>query len=130
MSRSKPQQLFPFTLYAEETPHFTSSSYDFRGVFLANKPAELTWFAYDVVIHSPTRIEFMVYDMRDTFFGGLGNIIANFSATVPATLTLKHMERQAMRLARARREEELLEAERKIMRGYAADYLRQMKKAA
>lgn len=122
--------LFPFCLFAEETPHFTSSERDFQQTFLATKPADMSWFAYDVVILSPTQIEFIVYNMRCIASGGIGEPIANFSATVPAVLTLKHMERRAFSLARARRDEELLEAERKIVKSYAADYLRQMKKAA
>lgn len=115
--------MFPFTLYAEETPHFTKSSYAFRPTFLANKPTGLTWFAYDVVIKSPTNIAFVVYAMRDNIYGGLGDKIDQFPAIVPAELTRKFVEERAMLLARGRFDDELRASQRAIIKSYADEIL-------
>lgn len=115
--------MFPFTLKARETPHFTSSPYDFRKAFLANKPESLSWFAYDVVVASPTDVEFVVYDMRDFCRGGIGKEIARFEAKVGRGVTRASIEHRALYLAQERRNAELEAAEAEVVRTYAAEIM-------
>jgi hypothetical protein len=114
---------FPFTIPADETPHYTASCYDFRPVFMAHRPKDMTWFAYDVIVKSRDEIEFVVFDMRCNVSGGIGKEIGRIPAVVPEVLTLKHINDQARRRAIAKREWELHNAEKRIIERYTAQFL-------
>ena len=115
--------MFPFAIKAYETPNFTSSAYEFRTAFLQAKPEKLSWYAYDVCVLSPTMVEFTVYDMRDSFYGGKGEATAAFEARVGRDVTRKAIEREAERLAIVRRQHELEAAEHAIIADYATEIL-------
>jgi hypothetical protein len=114
---------FPFTLHAEETPHYTQSEGKFRAVFNAVRPKDLSWFAYDVVIKSPTYVTFVMYDMRDNCSGGLGKYIGKCHSVVDAKLTRPFIEKQAQRRAVARRARELHAAENALIARYTLQIL-------
>jgi hypothetical protein len=115
--------LFPFTLYAEETPHYTSSPFDFRPTFLQVRPKDMGWYAYDVEIKSPTEVTFTVRAMRDACSGGIGDKIGTLTATVDPALTRKAITNRAMALAAARRASELYAEEQRIILSYAEELL-------
>lgn len=114
--------LFPFTLAAYETPHFTQNPTEFRQAFLENKPED-SWYAYDVEIQSRTCVKFTYYGMRDNFRGGIGAKKGEFTATVPSSLTDKPIADQAYRMAGEKRRLELAAAEHIIIERYANDIL-------
>lgn len=115
--------LFPFTIFALETTHYTMSAHGFRGAFLAAKPKDLTWYAYDVIVKSRTEVEFTVYSMRDNCYGGIGEKIATFEAVVDPSLTAGPIENEALRRGHEKRAEELMAIERRMVRRYADELL-------
>lgn len=120
------EHVFPFTLHCNDKGW---SAYEFRSSFLASKPDDLSWYGYDVIIHSRTNVEFVVYSMRNSFSGGLGREIARFSAKVPASMTNAEIERRALHLATIKREAELHAVETEIILDYAAAILKQIDSA-
>lgn len=96
------------------------SSYSLQPYFLRATPADLTWYSYDTIIHSQSSVEFVVYDMADNTYGGVGKSIASFKADVPVNATAEAIDRRIVTLARARREAELRAAEEEIINSYAA----------
>lgn len=95
------------------------SEHAFRKSFLEAKPKELIWFGYDTIIHSQTDVEFVVYDMLDNMYGGLGKRIGAFKTAVSEQVTGDAINRRIMALATARRHRELSEAEAVIIKSYA-----------
>ena len=114
---------FPIHINAEETPHFTSSSYKFRPLFLANKPTGMSWYAYNVIIHSPTNVEFVVYDMFCSARGGIGKEVGSFEATASAELTAPYIQKHAVSIAQYRIDEERRAANKLILKNRAEDVL-------
>jgi hypothetical protein len=111
--------IFPFTLFAyDNTPHYVSSEYKFRPVFLQNKPEGLSWYCYNVVVKSPTEVTFVHYGMLDNFSGGIGKLQGEFDAVVSAELTLPFIQKQAKLKAEWLRAQELAKAEQDIINGY------------
>lgn len=110
-------KIFPISLSCREDGW---SEYSFRSHFNAAKPVNLVWYAYDTIIHSPISVEFVVYDMADNTYGGLGKKIASLKTAVPAESTSRAIDRKIMSLAQARRAEELRAAEEAIINSYAA----------
>jgi hypothetical protein len=115
--------VFPITLRCDHTGW---SAYDFRDAFLAAKPAGLTYYAYDTIIHSRTEVEFVAYDMLDNCYGGVGKEKARFRATVSRDLTDEAVKKQVYLVAQDRRERELDQREELIIRAYAAEIERQL----
>lgn len=111
--------MFPFTVYAK----YENSTRDFYQTFMANRPKGLTWYAYNVVVKSPTEVEFVVFDMEDMATGGIGDEIGRFEATVDASVTLVAMTRHAHELATLQLYDERVAEERRIVAGYAAEIL-------
>src|SRR5690606_21629195 len=105
-------------LHAGERPTWVEGPRAFREVSMAAKPAELTWYAYDVTIRSPTEVTFAVYGMHSFPTGCVGEMTATFQALVAAEVTAPAIPREAMRLARCQREEETAQAEDEIVRRY------------
>jgi hypothetical protein len=112
-------EIFPILRRAVETPHYTRNPPEYREVFKAARPADLRPYAYDVAILSRTLVEFVAYDMRDNFYGGIGQEIGRFRAKVPKRLTKPDVERAILDAAIAQREAELRVAEALIVKGYA-----------
>lgn len=114
-------EFFPFRLYCDHERGWSASQ--FKNTFMKVKPAGLTWYGYDVIIHSPTEIEFVVFEMYDNFSGGVGNEIARFTATVSRSVTDRDIRSRSMELAVDRRRHELCEAEAEIINRYANEFL-------
>lgn len=115
--------IFPIELRAYETPHYTSSPYQYRDAFLeafrADPAHPRGYYCYDVLIHSRTEVSFVAYDMRDNLSGGIGSKVWEGRATVSADLTREDVERAILWAATIQREDELRAAEAKIIEGYA-----------
>lgn len=115
---SKPwrSELFPFTIYAYKNNH-TPALYD---VFHKNKIDGKLWYAYDVVIKDKTTVDFIVRDMADMVYGGIGNEIYRIeNVKVAAEETLPIRKREALCIAKVMREKELLDQENAIIEMYA-----------
>ena len=114
--------IFPIENNAYETSNYTSSPYAyrdaFRAAFLAANPKG-SFYAFSVKILSRTEVEFIAYDMRDNFSGGIGDEIWRGRAYVPPSLTETDVERAILRAARERLEDERQAADAVIVSGYA-----------
>lgn len=115
--------VFPFTLHCNGKGW---SEHRYRDFFLSAKPAGLSWFGYDTILHSRTDIEFVVYDMKDSFYGGLGSVVCRFRSVVPPAVTKEHVEQRIFLLAAERREKELADEEAAIVRRYASEIRRSL----
>jgi hypothetical protein len=111
------KEFYPFKIACYDTGHFVQSPYEFRKPFLANKPEGHVWYGYDVIVKSPTEVEFVTYDMRDSY-GGLGRENGRFEATVDEAVTKEAIERRLNALAKEVRLRELERAEAKIVSDY------------
>lgn len=117
--RQAANDFFPFTLRAQETLNYTYSPHAFREAFLSAKPEGMSWYAYDVIVRSPTKITFVVYDMRDMTYGGIGGEIGRVDWIVDPKITGQAMNDRMFALARDVRQQELEAAEMKVVAGYA-----------
>jgi hypothetical protein len=118
------EKFFPFRVECEQRlDGQVWSSHEFRNVYNANRPKDKSWYAYDVVVKSPSLVEFIVYDMHDMCYGGLGKEIRRFEAKVHPELTRKSIERRAGMFALERRDRELVEQERAILLRYRDEIL-------
>jgi hypothetical protein len=118
--------IFPFTIKAYETGYgWTSFDRDFESEWHKVRPKaeRFSWYAYDVKVHSPTSVTFIVYDMRDSVYGGIGDKVGEFDATVPTALTRKTILREVMAMAKDRRTQELFKLEQEMIRVYAEQVL-------
>lgn len=79
----KNNPIFPIRVLCDDNGRVGPS---YARAFVAIKPAGMSWYSFDMIIHSYSEVEFIVYDMRDTVTGGIGNVIATFKATVPPEL--------------------------------------------
>lgn len=86
--------------------------------FMRAKPKNMSWYEADAVIHSPTRVVFVVYEMYDSVYGGRGSRIANIDATVPITSTKTAIVRAATADAQEKRTAELAQLEATIVAEY------------
>lgn len=109
-------EVFPIILYARRD--CGSSSYDFRKVFYSVKPKDFTFYAYDVVIRSRTKVTFNVFDMADNFYGGVGKKIAEYEAKVTSDMTKPHIDKKLMYLAEMIRAEEIEKAEKALINAH------------
>lgn len=116
--------MFPFTVFADDTPHYTSSPYDFRSAYEAARNGMSGGFAYNVVVNSPTEITFQVFGMRDTCYGGIGKHLWDIDATVSPEITKNAIRNQAYDMARFRRAKELQEAEDRLIDGYVDEIIK------
>lgn len=96
---------FPFTV---------RNPWGFRDVFIKHKPKGFTWYEFDVVVRSKTSVTFVVYDMRDNYWGGRGKEIKKIPANkIPAKdirpMIAAHLEGQAydIQLERQEKREEI-----------------------
>lgn len=97
-------EMFPLRLNCDREKGW--SEHDFRSIFIINKPDDLSWYGYDVVIHSPTEVTFDVWDMYDNVYGGCGEVIAEVKATVKPVITRKYIVAKAAHIAEARIKQE------------------------
>lgn len=106
---------FPFTIHCTNS---CTQPYGYYGTWMKTKPEKLVWYAYSVEIKSPTQIEFIAYDMRDSYFGGIGRKIGTFKATVTPDVTRKSIIARATDLAADKRQQELEAEEARIIGEY------------
>lgn len=112
--------IFPITLRCDREKGW--SNHDFRALFITNKPDGLSWYGYDVVINSSTDIKFIIWDMYDNFYGGCGNIVAEFNLKVNSVVTRKYVVAKVSELAllKVRQDKEYDEA---VKAAYIAEEL-------
>lgn len=116
-------QLFPFTLHCDRDRGL--SPYEYRKAFMTAKPERLTWYGYDVVVESPIRVTFVVFDMLDNFHGGVGKEIHRFGVDVEDSLTRRDVVRRATSVAAERRRKEVEREEDRIVATYVQELLAQ-----
>lgn len=127
--------LFPFRIYSNDDNG--GGFYEFRDVFVANKPEyietvhekdtrweytrreQFIWYTFDVIIHSQTEIEFVAFDMKDFCYGGKGKEIHRFKVKVAKSVTEKEIRKELLFRAMLRRELELNAEENRIIKAYA-----------
>jgi hypothetical protein len=109
------EDVFPITLRCTPDGHYP---YGWRETFLAAKPAKMVWFAFDVIIHTPTGVEFIAYSFDELHFH-VGDEIGRFHVDVSRDLTENDINRKILILAKNRRLKELEDEELKIINRYA-----------
>lgn len=110
--------IFPFTLYCDD--RHGGGPHEFRATFTEVRPFDRTCYCYDVVIHSPTRVEFVAFDMLDMCSGGKGEKCFTCEAVVDVSLTKRFIDREIMFEAALRREAEIRRSEAAIIEQHAA----------
>jgi len=89
--------LFPFTIYPSR--EHGSIPHGFRDLFQKQRKPDVIWYAADVIVNSDTEIEFVVYDMKDMCYGGIGKEIYRMSVTVEQSDVIGPISREALRQA-------------------------------
>lgn len=117
------KDFFPFTVWWCDWGTYVASPQDFRAVYDRVRPAQESWYAYAVIVHSPTKITFVVYGMEDNYHGGVGQEIRRISTTVMPEVTLNSITAQARDKAKERRTLELARNEEAIVDGYVQEIL-------
>lgn len=117
------EAFFPFTIWHRDFGNTAVSPHQYKAIYEQRRPANMSWFAYSVIVLSPTKIEFIVYEMEDHYHGGVGQQVARLPTVVPAEATFLDRKDRAEELARDQRRKELQEAEERIVRGYAEQIL-------
>jgi hypothetical protein len=112
------EQIFPILIPCDPRGW---SAHSFQPYFMAAKPKDMVWYGYDTIINSKTEVEFVVYDMADNAYGGIGKQIASLKATVPSELTNNAVDQKIISLARSRRATELQLAEDAIVSRYTEE---------
>jgi hypothetical protein len=100
--------LFPFTIKANS--RHGGVSYAFERIFNGCRQQDTVWYAADVCLLSSTEIKFVVYDMEDFVYGGIGREIYTVTTTVTPDKTLKYVSERAIRVADSQLQEERREA--------------------
>jgi hypothetical protein len=100
--------LFPLTIRADS--RHGGVCRDFRAAFEICRRPNTTWYAADVCLLSSTEIEFVVYDMEDWVYGGIGREIYTVTTTVTPDKTLKYVSQRAKRVADSQLQEEMRKA--------------------
>lgn len=110
-------EFFPFTIPCRDDHTYVRYATEFQNLFLAHRPEKMSWYAYDVVIKSPTTVGFVVYTMRDSARGGIGGKVGEFEiGGVDPDLTKNAIIKQAYDLASSQRALELRLAEEALLR--------------
>jgi hypothetical protein len=89
--------LFPFTVKADADHGGVPTG--FFQIFQKHRTVGKTWYAADVIVHSFTEIEFVVFGMEDSVYGGIGAEIYRVTATVTAKETTQVNSQEAIRAA-------------------------------
>lgn len=97
--------VFPFTLSPDDK--FGGIPNGFKEVFFSAKPADLKWFASDVIVISETLVEFVVFGMRDFVYGGIGDHLTSFRTNCLPSVTRDSVVNRCIELAEIQREREM-----------------------
>lgn len=110
---------FPVRYYAHDNGHFVTSpdlalSVWHRLRMDPNKwPTGLTWYAVDMEVLSPNSIRLFVYDMKDSFRGGIGKKIHEEAVTEFTPAELKMLEKLVLSIYTSLAEDELERREKR-----------------
>lgn len=113
--------VFPIDVWADSVTGYSPSH--FQKAFIRTRPSKLSWYCFDVCIHTPDTIEFIAYGMADPVYGGKGKVLAQWQCQVNPSLTLPHIEHKCFELAREQRRIELQASEEQIVGKLAKAYL-------
>jgi hypothetical protein len=116
-------ELFPVRLSAHNNNGNGGGNYGFRSLFHNTKRPHQIWYAYETLIHSPSDVEFVVFDMLDSVYGGVGNEIYRYRTPADPAITMPEIRGAAISLAEEIRKRELNRAEDEIIARYAESIL-------
>lgn len=74
--------IFPFKVMSRDTGHYIRKPWSNVKTFLKYKPEDMRWYAYDIEVISENYARFIVYDMKDFCFGGIGMKTGEFECFV------------------------------------------------
>jgi hypothetical protein len=101
MREDNKMSLFPFTVKADAD--HGGVPIGFHQIFQKHAQTDAVWYAADVIVHSFTEIEFVVFDMDDdgdpSYYGMIGDEIYRVTATVTAKVTELVISHEAIRAA-------------------------------
>jgi hypothetical protein len=120
------RMIFPFTLSPSDK--FGGIPNGFKDVFLSAKPADLIWFASDVIVISETLVEFVVFGMRDFVYGGIGDHLMSFRTDCLPSVTRDSVVKRCIELAQIQREREIEYSEDVAIGSYANALLDELAK--
>ena len=108
--------MFPFVIACYDTGYkWVWMDRNFEAAWRTVRPKDFGWYCYDVIIHGPTQVEFVVYDIANSFSGGIGAEIGRFKADVDAALTKDPIHAEAYRKVKWARQVELDRAEEALL---------------
>lgn len=124
------EPFFPFTVYSNKEHGYSPSG--FKEVFRENRPeyievkfsnftykSKFVIFCYDVIILSPTEVEFICFDLDNLASDGRCKFIHKFRATVNKKVTSNYINHRLLQRGADRRARELEERELEIYKKYA-----------
>ncbi len=121
MDTSGLDDFFPINFFCD--PKTGQSEYYFRDIFLKEKPEELIWYSYDVIILSPTLIEFVVYGMQSSLFGGVGDELLRLKVLCDLELIRRPITEHALKVSRFKLEVLIEVLKTRIAKSYATELL-------
>lgn len=71
---------FPIRFYANE--QFSGSIAGYRDLYLKTRRQDTTWYNVDVQVLNPNTVLFIVFSMCDNVYGGQGDEIYRYEATI------------------------------------------------
>jgi len=111
---------FPYRYYAYDNGHFVTSPDLALNVWHRlrvdpNKwPTRLTWYAVDMEVLSPDSIRLFVYDIEDSFRGGIGKKIYEEVITEFTPAELKILDQLVLGIYTSLAEDELERREKRL----------------
>lgn len=69
------EQVFPFKIHAFDTGNFVQNPKLAEIIWHRVRPKGLIWYALDIEVLDEDRVKLSVHNMRDSFHGGIGDVI-------------------------------------------------------
>lgn len=118
MNEKKRTPVFPFTVYCDRERGWPS--WHFRELYQKTRDPDVTWYGFDVIVHSRVKVEFITYDMKDSVYGGLGKEIHRHTVDVDREVTEKPILQRIGELAEEReRQDEEWQRQQRLDRHFA-----------
>jgi len=79
--------IYPFVLNPTDNGSCVTSNPLGKDLWLKHKerfPEKREWYAVGLMVHSPEKVTVQVYDMADSFNGGIGQVICTFNPDLTA----------------------------------------------
>jgi hypothetical protein len=115
------KSFFPIHLPAVERGSTAFNDRDFQALFDQHRRKDQSYYAYDVIVKSPTTVEFSVRDMISCSQGGIGRELYSFELhDVDEDITAPAIKRHATQMAQQVRDWELRREEERRIADYAA----------